>query len=59
MEQLFIYGIIGSEKIEDKFKYYFHFRLFTTDSIGHCAIQLRFNNNEALPERELSEGAGR
>jgi hypothetical protein len=46
---------LGSEKSEDRFAYYFRFRLFTTDSVGYCAIQLRFNNNEDLPDREISE----
>ena len=46
---------LGSEKPEDRFAYYFRFRVFTTDSVGHCAIQLRFNNNKGLPDREISE----
>jgi hypothetical protein len=46
---------LGSERVEDRFAHYFRFRLFTTDSVGHCAIQLRFNNNEDLPDREVSE----
>jgi hypothetical protein len=46
---------LGSERPEDRFAYYFRFRLFTTDSTGHCAIQLRFNNNLGLPDREITE----
>ena len=46
---------LGSERIEDRIACYFRFRLFTTDSAGHCAIQLRFNNNGNLPVREISE----
>jgi hypothetical protein len=46
---------IGSENPDDRFSFYFRMRLFTTDSVGHCALQLRFNNNRALPEREISE----
>ena len=46
---------IGSENPDDRFAFYFRLRLFTVDSVGHCAIQLRFNNNEALPHREISE----
>jgi len=46
---------LGSEKNEDRFAYYFRMRLFTTDSVGHCAIQFRFNNNKDLPERKISE----
>jgi hypothetical protein len=46
---------LGSEYPEDRFAFYFRFRLFTANSRGHCAIQLRFNNNAELPEREVSE----
>ena len=43
---------IGSENPGDR---YFRLGLFMVDSVGHCAIELRFNNNEALPQREISE----
>jgi hypothetical protein len=46
---------LGSERPEDRFAFYFRFRVFVVDPVGHCAIQLRFNNNEELPDRELSE----
>lgn len=46
---------IGSEYPEDRFSVYFRMRLFTVDGLGHCALQFRFNNNEALPDREISE----
>jgi hypothetical protein len=46
---------LGSERTEDRWAYYVRFRVFTTDSVGHCAIQLRFNNNQGIPEREISE----
>jgi len=46
---------IGSEKPEDRFAFYYKFRVFTIDSVGHCAIQIRFNNNQNLPDREISE----
>ncbi len=45
----------GSEHPEDRGAYYFQFRVFTTDVAGHCAIQLRFNNNQNLPNREVAE----
>jgi hypothetical protein len=45
----------GSERPEDRFAYYFRFRVFTRDSLGHSAIHLRFNNNQDLPDREISE----
>jgi len=46
---------LGSEKPEDRFAYYFRFRLCTIDSVGHCAIHLRFNNNRDIPYREILE----
>ncbi|HEV7570336.1 MAG TPA: hypothetical protein VGQ21_02460 [Thermoanaerobaculia bacterium] len=51
---VFLYEI-GSERPEDRWAYYFRFRVFTTDGRGHCAIQLRFNNNESLPDRSVAE----
>jgi hypothetical protein len=46
---------LGSERPEDRWAFYFRFRTFATNSRGHCAIQIRFNNNKDLPEREVSE----
>jgi hypothetical protein len=46
---------LGSERREDRFAFYFRLRLFVTDSSGHCAIQLRFNNNQDVPQSELSD----
>lgn len=46
---------LGSEYPEDRFAFYFRLRLFTVNSRGLCAIQVRFNNNAELPEREVSE----
>jgi hypothetical protein len=46
---------LGSERPEDRFAFYFRFRVFAVDSLGHCAIHLRFNNNHALPDREVAE----
>lgn len=45
----------GSERPEDRWAYYLRFRAFTADASGHCAINLRLNNNAAGPEREISE----
>ena len=45
----------GSENPDDRVAYYLRLGLFTLDSVGHCAIEVRFNNNEALPHREISE----
>ncbi|WP_159967199.1 hypothetical protein [Pseudomonas sp. 9Ag] len=44
---------IGSETPEDRTAYYFRLRVFNTNSAGGCAIQLRFNNNQSLPDREI------
>lgn len=46
---------LGSEYPEDRWAYYFRFRVFLTDASGYCAIQIRFNNNHALPDREMVE----
>jgi hypothetical protein len=46
---------LGSERAEDRFAYYFRFRAFTTDSLGHCALQFRFNNNVDLANRNIVE----
>lgn len=46
---------IGSERKEDHWAYYFRFRAFLTDALGHSALLFRFNNNRELPHRELAE----
>jgi hypothetical protein len=46
---------IGSERPEDRWAYYLRFRAFLKDAAGHCALHFRFNNNAALPEREIAE----
>ncbi len=45
----------GSENAEDRAAYYFRIRLFTRDRAAHCAVQIRFNNNKDVPDRENSE----
>lgn len=45
----------GSERPEDSFAHYIRLRAFIHDSSGHCAIHLRFNNNQDLPDREIAE----
>jgi hypothetical protein len=45
----------GSERPEDRRTYYLRMRVFTVDSPGHGAIHFRFNNNEDLPHRQISE----
>lgn len=46
---------VGSEVPEDRWAYYLRIRAFTLDSSGHCAVQFRWNNNQALPERVISD----
>src|SRR5689334_5400775 len=46
---------LGSEKPEDRWAFYFRLRAFTINSVGHCALQIRLNNNKSLPEREIAE----
>jgi hypothetical protein len=54
LDDVFLWEL-GSEYQEDRWGYYFRFRVFVWDSVGHCAIQIRFNNNRDLPFREQSE----
>src|SRR6266850_6080462 len=44
---------LGSERPEDRWAYYFRFRTFTTDGLGHSAVHIRFNNNQDVPERAI------
>ncbi len=53
-DHVFLYEI-GSEKPEDRFAYYFRFRVYTTNARGSSAIQVRFSNNRDLPYREIVE----
>ena len=46
---------LGSEHPEDRFAFYFRFRVFLVSVSGRSAVELRFNNNEAPPSREISE----
>jgi len=45
----YIYSL-GSEKEEDRFAFYIHFKFYTIDSVGNCAVQLKINNNEKSPD---------
>jgi hypothetical protein len=51
---VFLYEI-GSDKVEDRWAYYFRLRAFTFSATGHTALQLCFNNNRDLPYRESAE----
>ena len=46
---------VGSERPEDRWAYYLRLRVFLIDAAGHCAVQVRFNNNSDLPDREIAE----
>ena len=46
---------LGSERPEDKFAFYFRFRVFLINSTGRCAIQIRLNNNSDIPDKAISE----
>ena len=46
---------LGSERPEDRFAFHFFFHVMVVNSRGHCLINLRFNNNEEFPQREVSE----
>ncbi len=44
---------LGSERPEDRFAFYFRLRALQTDATGRCHVELKFNNNQAPPEREV------
>lgn len=39
----------GSEDPKDRYYRYFHLRAYTTDNVGHCAIQIKVNQNTIEP----------
>lgn len=51
---VFLYEI-GSERLEDRFAYYFRFRVFNDHHSGRFAVHFRFNNNRNFPDLEISE----
>lgn len=46
---------LGSERPEDRFAFFLSLKVKALDTVGHCAVVIRLNNNQAVPERELSE----
>ncbi|HSB09836.1 MAG TPA: hypothetical protein VLM38_10160 [Blastocatellia bacterium] len=46
---------LGSERPEDRFAFYYRLRVFQVAATGQCAVELRFNNNQAPPDREVVE----
>lgn len=41
---------LGSPRPEDRFAFHFSLRAVTLDSVGHCALQLKMNNNRPTPD---------
>ena len=46
---------LGSEKPEDRFAFFLSLRVEPLDAVGHCAVIVRLNNNQTIPEREVTE----
>ena len=46
---------LGSEKPEDCFAFYYRLCIRKVTATGQCAVELRFNNNQAPPDREVVE----
>lgn len=44
---------LGSENPKDRWSMYFLMRAYTTDSVGHCAIQFAFNINAVEPNEGI------
>jgi hypothetical protein len=53
-QEVFLHEV-GSERLEDRWAYYFRFRAFVVTGTGQCALQFRFNNNEPMPDNEQFE----
>ena len=46
---------LGSERPEDNFAFYFRIRAYLVSKTGHCAVEIRLNNNRPPPARQVSE----
>lgn len=46
---------LGSEMPEDRYAYFLSLTIEPIDVVGHCALIIRFNNNQSVPAREVSE----
>jgi hypothetical protein len=46
---------LGSEKPEDRFAFFLSLKVKALNSLGRCAVLIRLNNNQTIPEREVSE----
>ncbi len=45
---------LGSEQPEERFAFHFRLKFVVTEMTGQCAVVVRFNNNEPLPDTEIS-----
>ena len=46
---------LGSEDPQERSAYYLRLRVFTTDRLGHCALEIRLNNNQGPPHQAVAE----
>lgn len=46
---------LGSEKPEDNVGFFFGVEIADLDSTGHCAMELKMNNNQPFPDTEICE----
>ena len=46
---------LGSEDERERFAFYFRLRVFPLSATGRCAVELRFNNNQRPPDRQVVE----
>lgn len=46
---------LGSELPEDRFAFYFRLRVWQVKANGRCAVEVRFNNNQDPPDRQVAE----
>ncbi len=46
---------LGSEKTEDRFAFFLSLKFRALTKRGKCVVVIRLNNNQAVPEREVTE----
>ena len=46
---------LGSEKAEDRFAFFLSLIISAVNTAGSCAVIIRLNNNQAVPEKEVTE----
>jgi Mn-dependent DtxR family transcriptional regulator len=52
MDDEYIYEY-GTEKAEERYYRHFWLKVYTVDSLGHCAIQFHINKNTEEPEEGI------